>query len=266
MSRPLIIFVIVCSSILMQGCAPETVQGESFSIRRAMVDYRQKVLSNVNPASEHITPFGIDIRHNANSGIWMCRQGGQVIRVECKFRRDGEKFAALLRSYGFGSVHIAPLKKFTFSTNLFSDDMEDDGPLHINSGGLACISNLALNSINAVRFKRDLHIADRQIAPDLCLSDTARLRYRILSGFSPSLSVIGGILGELCCGNSSRQCESSYKTAQSAKQPSRSGCVLGGISRLPLGAKIGSAIIIALFAWFIQVRGFLCLMLRRDDP
>lgn len=113
---------------------------------------------------------------------------------------------------------------------------------------------------------------DRHIWPDLHLVGVHRSMHGLFGGVGGSLSLFRAGISVPCrlsgikCGSASgSQGQQTYYAANGSKYPSSSGSAVGGISRLPLGAQIGGTVIITFGAWFVMLRGFLCILERGSD-
>jgi hypothetical protein len=92
-----------------------------------------------------------------------------------------------------------------------------------------------------------------------CLSDPVRLSrfsYGIQGRSRPGFGMIGRFLGVASGGNGSDQRSPAYQNSDAADYPSRQCGPRCRIRRLPLGAKVGFSMILALGAWFCGYVGF----------
>ena len=81
--------------------------------------------------------------------------------------------------------------------------------------------------------------------------------------FRTSFSMVSSRLRPVGGSPSGSEGKPAYESPESAKQPSRVSRAISSIGGLPLGAKVGGSLILALFAWLIQYRGFGYLTLGR---
>jgi hypothetical protein len=165
---------------------------------------------------------------------------------KCFDRTPGQR--NLARSYGSHSV-FHPLVKF---------DVKSWGqPVVLKFNRERGVSREAIGLI--------IYFGKHQVWPELKLDCPLLSFQRAFSGFGTIFGVYSGLLGVECGHPGSRKRQSGDQASNDSEIPGSIRSATGGISGIPLGAKIGATALLAFAAFGVMLAGFGRVLNRGGD-